>query len=255
MIDLKQYPTRSKMQRFWLRMKKQIFVPERYLVPVKRNGFHDRLLEPGYHTFWRADEELGQPVNIGVRFADVKDHPVQTTDAIQVWMDVYLRYRFDPRQCSPDAISWMVALTPGKMRKMVKTRLGEAVHAVCSQNTAMCLVDGSRWGQYERAIRQHLIRKFAHLGVIVTMQDAVTITDIQTPTRFAEVIQDEIAARALGSLTESQARTLFRHKLAQHSNSVHIPYYEVDSYPPNVVLDMPYVDTTFQRRRNGRTHA
>jgi regulator of protease activity HflC (stomatin/prohibitin superfamily) len=255
MIDLKQYPTRSKMQRFWLRMKKQIFIPERHLVPVKRNGFHDRLLEPGYQTFWRANEELGEPVNLGVRFADIKDHPVQTTDGIQIRMDVYTRYRFDPRQCTPDAISWMVALTPYKMRKMMKTRLGEAVQAVCGQYAAMELVDGGQWTRYDREIRQYLIRKLAHLGIIVTMQDAVTIADIQTPPRFAEIIQDEIAARTLSQLTESQARTLIKREFARRSESVHASYYEVDSYPPNVVLDMPYVDTTLQRRRNGRTHA
>jgi regulator of protease activity HflC (stomatin/prohibitin superfamily) len=251
MLDLRQYPTRNALHRFRLRLQKKIFVPERYVVPVKRDGFVVRLLGPGYHTFWRSNEELCEPVNISVQGTDIKDYGVQTLDRVQIFMDLYIRYQFIPTCCASESLSWMITQKPSQLRKMMQIRLEEAVQAVCGGYTADKLATANNWVRYNREIQRYLGQRIAHLGISLDQIDPVVIKGLRVPRRLAELYEDGISVEHVHGWTEPDLRK-WREREYAHNESVRVVHVESDAYPPNVIVDMPYVENIPPRHANGK---
>ncbi|MCZ7670686.1 MAG: hypothetical protein M5U34_27815 [Chloroflexi bacterium] len=71
--------------------------------------------------------------------------------------------------------------------------------------------------------------------------DPVVIKGLRVPRRLAELFEDGISIEHVHGWTEPDLRK-WREREYTHNESVRVVHVESDAYPPNVIVDMPYVE-------------
>lgn len=181
---------RTTWRQRWMKITGYVFIPERQVGVVHRNGIFHRFLPTGYHRQpnpW--NEALVGHISIFVGNVPLTLQ-VHSQDGFEFSVALNARYSFDPIQAAPNqkSIAAAVGLRPKPgaiLREWVQRVVNTALTSHMGVYNAAQLLDGQTRSRVARQVCHDLNEKLNASGLSFRQSDGVIITAITPPPDLA----------------------------------------------------------------------
>ena len=178
----------------WRRFKGDVFVPDRCIGIVYRNGRFNRFLDPGFHHRLNPWNEVLVDIIPVLFHATEQNIPIRSEDGFTFNIEVSTRFKFDPSQAHSERHSMMVEVALRRdvrqvVQKLMEREVGSGLAYLGGEYNSDQLFGGSVRSKLEQQLKQRIKTILSPSGIALLEPSGMLLKIIDPPPALTEIRQ------------------------------------------------------------------
>jgi hypothetical protein len=188
------------------------FVPQRYLMVVRRDGMFEGFLEPGHHWVSRWQRTTGELVSIGIRVIETGSVNCRSSDSFSFQLRAKARFMYDPRKCDNEAIVIeLIERGDSAINHLMQDKVAAALRNAAGRHLSSELRSGAILDTLQRNVTNFATREVKQMGI--TMIGSIDVLEVIPPERIERHLEEGAGrrdfARQIEELPEDAADRIY----------------------------------------------